>query len=92
VTWLNDLGTPLAEHEWQSPALRVLGMQVNAEDATPLLIYVNANAAAAVCTLPGDVVWSRVLDSSAPDADVQVASSPLVVQGGSLVVLSGPAR
>jgi isoamylase len=92
VTWMNHQGAPLTEREWQSLTLQIFGIRLKGEDAAPLLIYVNAGVVATPCVLPNDVAWNRVLDSSAPDPDIDLVTSPLIVAKGSLVVLSGPAR
>ena len=89
VEWLNVDGTPLAGGAWHAPTLKAFGLRHGSAGAT-MLIYVNAGRDAVACALPGDVVWTCVLNSAAPDETEAEVTSPLTVASGSVVVLTGP--
>lgn len=90
VEWLNADGTWLAGDDWHAPTRQMFGLR-HVSDGAPLLIYMNAGRDAVACVLPTDSVWTRVLDSAAPDAGETDVASPFEIAGGSVVVLTGRA-
>ena len=91
VDWLNERGMAITESEWRSVSLRAFGMRLKADAGSPVVIYLNSSPDAVVFQLPADVAWQCVLNSAAPEMPGSAVTSPLVIPGGSLVVLTGPA-
>ncbi|HMO44606.1 MAG TPA: glycogen debranching protein GlgX [Rubrivivax sp.] len=69
VRWLGTDGEPLQGDDWQRSDLRALGVQLlqPPRGAAPLLLLINAGAAAVEFHLPAGR-WQRLLDSAEPAA------------------------
>ncbi len=101
VTWCRADGTEMEWRDWQDPALACLGMLIDGRAQvtgikrpgadTTMLLLMNAYAGAVLFTLPPAALgkgWQRVLDTSAPDRNMDRAIAEMFPMGAAYEVPS----
>ncbi len=95
LTWLREDGNEMTAAEWHDHERRAVAMLMYGDasqtEGKPLLLIANASHRANTFTLPrlpGDGLWTELLDTAFPDARLKIRSRGVRVSPHGLVLLA----